>query len=54
MLPEEAPVGASLPEAVAIGERVLEVGITPNRGDAASVVGVGARDGDGRQQRACM
>ena len=36
-----APVGAPLPEVVRVGARVLEVGITPNRGDAASLLGVG-------------
>jgi phenylalanyl-tRNA synthetase beta chain len=33
-------VGASLPDAVPVGERVLELGITPNRGDTASLLGV--------------
>jgi phenylalanyl-tRNA synthetase beta chain len=35
-----ARVGAALPDAVAVGERVLELGLTPNRGDAASLLGV--------------
>jgi phenylalanyl-tRNA synthetase beta chain len=35
-----ARVGAALPDAVPVGERVLELGITPNRGDAASLLGV--------------
>ncbi len=35
-----ARVGAALPDAVAVGERVLELGITPNRGDTASLLGV--------------
>ncbi|TMA31550.1 MAG: phenylalanine--tRNA ligase subunit beta [Deltaproteobacteria bacterium] len=35
-----ARVGAPLPEAAAVGERVLELGITPNRGDTASLLGV--------------
>jgi phenylalanyl-tRNA synthetase beta chain len=40
VLEPTARVGASLPDAVAVGERVLELGITPNRGDAASLLGV--------------
>jgi phenylalanyl-tRNA synthetase beta chain len=40
VLDPSARVGASLPDAVAVGERVLELGITPNRGDAASLLGV--------------
>ena len=35
-----APVGAPLPEVLTSGDRVLEVGITPNRGDTASVLGI--------------
>src|SRR5262249_861904 len=35
-----ARVGAPLPEVAPVGERVLELGITPNRGDAASLLGV--------------
>jgi phenylalanyl-tRNA synthetase beta chain len=35
-----APVGVPLPEVLPSGSRVLEVGITPNRGDTASVLGV--------------
>jgi phenylalanyl-tRNA synthetase beta chain len=35
-----ARVGAALPDAAAVGEHVLELGITPNRGDAASLLGV--------------
>lgn len=40
VLDPEAPVGAALPDVVATGGRVLEVGITPNRGDTASVLGL--------------
>ena len=40
VLPEDAPIGAALPDAVSTGERILEVGITPNRGDTASVLGL--------------
>jgi phenylalanyl-tRNA synthetase beta chain len=40
VLDPAARVGASLPDAVAVGERVLELGITPNRGDTASLLGV--------------
>ncbi len=35
-----ARVGAPLPDAAPVGERVLELGITPNRGDTASLLGV--------------
>jgi phenylalanyl-tRNA synthetase beta chain len=35
-----ARVGAPLSQALGGGEKVLELGITPNRGDAASVLGV--------------
>jgi phenylalanyl-tRNA synthetase beta chain len=35
-----AVVGAALPTAVSVGGRVLEVGITPNRGDTASLLGL--------------
>lgn len=40
VLPEDATVGAPLADAIAGGARILEVGITPNRGDTASVLGV--------------
>jgi phenylalanyl-tRNA synthetase beta chain len=40
VLDADARVGAALPDAVPVGERVLELGITPNRGDAASLLGV--------------
>jgi len=35
-----APVGQPLPEVLGAAGRVLEVGITPNRGDTASVLGI--------------
>jgi phenylalanyl-tRNA synthetase beta chain len=40
VLDEGAPVGAPLAEVLGLGERILEVGITPNRGDTASLLGV--------------
>ena len=40
VLGADARVGAPLSEALGGGGRVLEVGITPNRGDAASVLGM--------------
>ncbi len=40
VLSDEAQIGAPLSDAVAAGEAVLEVGITPNRGDAASLLGL--------------
>jgi phenylalanyl-tRNA synthetase beta chain len=40
VLDTEAPVGTPLPEVLPPAGRVLEVGITPNRGDTASVLGI--------------
>ncbi len=40
VLPESAAVGLPLPEAVRVGQHILELGITPNRGDTASLLGV--------------
>jgi phenylalanyl-tRNA synthetase beta chain len=40
VLDPDAPVGAPLPEVLASGPRILEVGITPNRGDTASLLGL--------------
>lgn len=40
LLPAGAPVGVSLDEALGISDTILEVGITPNRGDCLSVVGI--------------
>jgi phenylalanyl-tRNA synthetase beta chain len=40
VLAADAAVGRPLPEVMPSGSRVLEVGITPNRGDAASALGL--------------
>ncbi len=40
VLDPNAPIGAPLGDVVSTGHRELEVGITPNRGDVASVIGV--------------
>ncbi|MGH0028570.1 MAG: phenylalanine--tRNA ligase subunit beta [Myxococcota bacterium] len=40
VLDASAPVGASLPSVLSADHKVLEVGITPNRGDTASVLGL--------------
>jgi len=40
VLPPEAAVGAPLPQVIAAPGAILELGLTPNRGDAASVLGV--------------
>jgi len=40
VLDPDAPVGAKLPEVLSVGERTLEFGITPNRGDAISLLGI--------------
>ncbi|MEM7411026.1 MAG: phenylalanine--tRNA ligase subunit beta [Myxococcota bacterium] len=40
VLPEAAEIGAPIASAVSTGERILEVGITPNRGDTASLLGI--------------
>jgi phenylalanyl-tRNA synthetase beta chain len=40
VLDPDAPVGAPLADVVSAGDRVLEVGITPNRGDTASLLGL--------------
>ncbi len=40
VLDADARLGAPLPEVADVGERVLELGITPNRGDTASLIGV--------------
>ena len=39
-LPADAPVGKPLREYLALDEAVLEVNITPNRGDAMSILGI--------------
>jgi phenylalanyl-tRNA synthetase beta chain len=40
VLDPAAEVGAPVADALGLGDRVLELGITPNRGDAASLLGV--------------
>ena len=42
-LPEDAPVGTAYPVYAGLDDPVIEIGVTPNRGDALSVRGV-ARD----------
>jgi len=39
-LPSDAPVGKDVREYLALDEMILELNITPNRGDAMSVIGV--------------
>ncbi len=39
-LPPDAPLGASLRDYLRLDESVLEIGVTPNRGDAMSVLGI--------------
>ena len=39
-LPADAPVGKPLREYLSLDEAVLEVNITPNRGDAMSILGI--------------
>ncbi len=43
ILPEDAPIGQSIREYAELDEKVFEIKLTPNRGDALSVLGV-ARD----------
>ena len=40
LLPADTPVGVPLDEALGIRDVLMEVGITPNRGDCLSVVGI--------------
>jgi len=40
VLPADAPIGAPVAEVLRAGRRTLDFGITPNRGDAASLLGV--------------
>lgn len=42
-LPEDAPIGASYPDYAGLDDPVIDISVTPNRGDALSVRGV-ARD----------
>jgi phenylalanyl-tRNA synthetase beta chain len=39
-LPSDAPLGASLRDYLRLDESLLEIGVTPNRGDAMSVLGI--------------
>jgi phenylalanyl-tRNA synthetase beta chain len=39
-LPDDAPLGASLREYLALDDATLELNVTPNRGDAMSIIGV--------------
>ena len=39
-LPSDAPVGKALREYLALDDMVLELNVTPNRGDAMSIVGI--------------
>ncbi len=39
-LPADAPLGASLRDYLRLDESLLEIGVTPNRGDAMSVLGI--------------
>jgi phenylalanyl-tRNA synthetase beta chain len=39
-LPPDAPLGASLRDYLGLDEAVLEINVTPNRGDAMSVLGI--------------
>jgi len=40
VLPDDAPVGAPLTSVLSAGDEVLEVALTPNRGDCASILGL--------------
>lgn len=40
VLAADAPVGVPLTQVVPTGDRIIEVGITPNRGDTASLLGL--------------
>ena len=42
-LPEDAPVGTAYPDYAGLADPVIEIGVTPNRGDALGVRGI-ARD----------
>lgn len=43
ILPEDAPIGVSLPQVIGLDDTVLDIKITPNRPDYLSLVGI-ARD----------
>lgn len=40
ILPEDTPVGVPFDEALGIKDLIMEIGVTPNRGDCLSVVGI--------------
>lgn len=40
LLPADLPLGAELADALGIGDTVLDVGITPNRADCLSMIGI--------------
>ncbi|MCH2171000.1 phenylalanine--tRNA ligase subunit beta [Myxococcota bacterium] len=40
ILEDSAPVGKALPEVISLGGQVLDLTLTPNRGDAASLLGI--------------
>ncbi|MBM4315549.1 MAG: phenylalanine--tRNA ligase subunit beta, partial [Deltaproteobacteria bacterium] len=40
ILSQDTPVGAELGEALDLGDAVIDIGVTPNRGDCLSIVGV--------------
>ena len=44
-LPADAPVGASYPAFAGLDDPVIEIAVTPNRGDALSVRGVAREPG---------
>jgi len=39
-LPADAPVGVSLRDYLALDDQILELNVTPNRGDAMSIIGI--------------
>lgn len=40
LLPPDIPIGVSLDQALGIEDTILDIGITPNRGDCLSIIGV--------------
>ena len=40
VLPADAPVGAPIEQVLGAGDHVLEIALTPNRGDCASILGI--------------
>ena len=49
-LPEDAPVGSSIREYLALEDQIIEVDLTPNRGDCLSIAGVAREVGVINQQ----